>query len=102
MIPQATWTNGLVVVADGLRATIPGPVPDARWEDLGASGEMAAEDGWSSHVLREFNRAVRGDCAASIAYDEGVGSPAVSLAGYASAARGGAPVGVAEMLPAGL
>jgi len=102
MIPQATWTNGLAVIADGLRATIAGPVPDVRWETLDGAGEMAAEDGWSSHVLREFIDAVKGDCPASIPYEEGMRSLAVSLAGYASTARGGAPVGVGEMLPADL
>ncbi|MGD9497419.1 MAG: Gfo/Idh/MocA family protein [Armatimonadota bacterium] len=99
MMPQATWSNGLTVVAEGLRASIAGPVPDARWETLDGAGEMAAEDGWSSHVLSEFIGALAGECAASIPYEEGVRSLAVSLAGYASARRGGRPVAVAEMLP---
>ena len=102
MVPQASWTNGMTVVAEGARVHIAGPTPDISWETEEGTGEMPAEEDWSAHILVEFVRAVAAGGAVSGPYAAGVRTLAVSLAGDASAARGGEPVTVAEMLPAQL
>lgn len=99
MVPQGRWTNGMTVVADGLRAHIAGPPPDLSWETLEDTGSMPAGEGWEAPVLEEFIEAALGRCAASVPYEEGLQSLAVSVAAYRSAERGGEPVRVAELLP---
>lgn len=98
MVPQGSWTNGMTVAAEGLSASIGGPVPDLAWESLRSRGAARPERGWSSQVLLEFIGATLVRCEASVPYEEGMRSLAVSLAACRSAEGGGAPVAPAEMI----
>ncbi len=90
MIPQAKWDNGFRVVAEGLFITIDSGA--AEWAGDEKGSESAGED-WTSYVLYDFLDAVaEGRGGSTVPYDEGVKSLAISLAGYESVARGGAPV----------
>ena len=90
MIPQAKWDNGFRVVAEGLFITIDGGAATWAGEEEGSEG--AGED-WTSYVLYDFLDAVKeGRKQTTVPYDEGIKSLAISLAGYASVERGGAPV----------
>lgn len=91
MVPQGKWDNGFRVVADGLLVTIEGP--HASWVG-DAEGSAKASDSWATNVLHEFLDAVLGRGEISVPYIEGVKSLAISVAGYESANRGGAPVAV--------
>ncbi|MEA3400221.1 MAG: Gfo/Idh/MocA family oxidoreductase [Armatimonadota bacterium] len=100
LVPQVAWDNGFKVVAEGALLTIDGP--SARWET--EDGEVAEEapDDWANTVLIQFVNAVQGAGEATIPYEEGVKSLAISLAGYESVDRGNAPVELSEILPEGL
>lgn len=100
LIPQVAWDNGFKVVAENVLLTIDGP--NVKWTNEDGAYEEKAPDRWYDEALIEFVRAVKGEGAATIPYEEGVKSLAISLAGYESAARGNAPVELAEILPAGL
>lgn len=100
LVPQVKWDNGFKVVAEGALLTIDGPSANWTTED-GDVAEQAPSD-WYDAVLVEFTDAVAGKGEATIPYEEGVKSLAISLAGYESVARGNAPVEIAEILPAGL
>ena len=96
MIPQAKWDNGFKVVAEGLLITIDGANTAWAGED---EGSMAAGADWASYVLYDFLDAVKeGRKQATVPYDEGVKSLAISLAGYASVERGGAAICPQELL----
>ena len=96
MIPQAKWDNGFKVVAEGLMITIDGG--SATWQGDEEGSEAAGED-WPSYVLYDFLDAViEGRSQTTVPYDEGVKSLAISLAGYASVGRGGAPVDPRELI----
>lgn len=98
LVPQGTWDVGFKVVADGLLFTISGP--NASWVG-DEQGEMQAPSDWATYVQKDFIDAVLAGRPASIPYDEGVKSLAVSIAGYESVRRGGAPVRLAELLAPG-
>ena len=100
LVPQVAWDNGFKVVAEGAMLTIDGP--NANWTT--ADGETAekAPDNWADAVLIEFVDAVQGKGEATVPYEEGVKSLAVSLAGYESVNRGNARVEIAEILPEGI
>ncbi|NLC58757.1 MAG: Gfo/Idh/MocA family oxidoreductase [Armatimonadetes bacterium] len=95
LVPQKAWDVGFKVVADGLLVTIEGA--NARWTG-DEEGEMNAGDDWPSYVLYEFFDAVKAGKKTDIPYAEGVRSLAISLAGYESVQRGGAPVSLAELI----
>ncbi len=100
LVPQVKWDNGFKVVAEGALVTIDGP--SASWENEDGEFEEQAPDNWADAVLVEFVNAVMGEAEATIPYEEGVRSLAISLAGYESVERGNAPVEIAEILPEGL
>ncbi len=100
LVPQVAWDNGFKVVADGALLTIDGP--NASWKTDDGDVEEAAPDNWADLVLVEFVNAVMGEGEASIPYEEGVKSLAISLAGYESVDRGCEPVEIAEILPEGI
>jgi len=95
MVPQGKWDNGFKVVADGLLITIDGA--NASWVG-DEEGEMIADKDWTSLVLYDFLDSVKEGKKASVPYDEGIRSLAISIAGYASVERGGAPVDPRELL----
>ena len=99
LVPQAAWDVGFKVVADGLLVTIDGA--SARWVG-DEEGQASPPDDWVNAVLYEFLDAVQGQGRTSVPYEEGVRSLALSVAGYESEQRGGAPVKIADLLPAGL
>jgi predicted dehydrogenase len=96
LVPQAKWDVGFKVVADGLIITIEGA--NASWAGDTEGSEAAPAD-WANYVLGEFlDVAKAGGTATSVPYLEGVKSLAISIAGYESMKRGGAPVKLAELL----
>lgn len=95
LVPQAAWDVGFKVVADGLLATISGP--SAKWVG-DEEGEMEAPANWATYVQKDFIDAVIAGRPATIPYDEGVKSLAVSVAGYESVKRGGAPVKLSDLI----
>ncbi len=96
LVPQATWDVGFKVVADGLLVTIEGP--DASWVG-DEEGAMKAGEDWPEYVLYElYDQVIAGSTQTSVPYLEGVKSLAISLAGYESVNRGGAPVNIADLL----
>ncbi len=96
MVPGTTWSNGFHIVADDVLLTLDGG--SARWAGK-EQGSVEAGKNWQSYVLYDFLDAVRdGRAAATVPYDEGVRSLAISLAGYESAKRGGAAVCPAELI----
>jgi predicted dehydrogenase len=95
MVPQATWDVGFKVVADGILATVNDASASWVGED---SASLAAPADWVNYVLRDFVAAVIAGRPASVPYEEGVRSLAISLAGYESVARGGAPVRLADLV----
>jgi len=95
MVPQAKWDNGFKVVADGMMVTIDGA--NANWAG-DEQGEMQAGKDWPSYVLYDFLDSVKAGKKAKVPYDEGVKSLAISIAGYASVEKGGAPVDPRELL----
>jgi predicted dehydrogenase len=96
LVPQAAWDVGFKVVGDGLLVTIDGP--NARWVG-DVEGEMKAPDTWANLVLAEFLDVVKaGGTETSVPYLEGVKSLAISVAGYESVKRGGAPVKLADLI----
>ncbi len=97
LVPQVKWDNGFKVVAEGALVTIDGP--NASWESEDGEYEEAAPGDWADAVLTQFVDAVQGRGEATVPYEEGVRSLAISLAGYESVARGNAPVELAEILP---
>jgi predicted dehydrogenase len=99
IVPQATWDVGFKVVADGLLITIDGA--NATWSG-DEQGSMSAGDDWPAYVLREFTDAVASGGTTSVPYEEGIKSLAVSIAGYESVRKGGCPVDLKDILPAGL
>ncbi len=100
LVPQVKWDNGFKVIAEGAMVTIDGPNVNYTNED-GEVSEQAPSD-WYDAVLVEFTDAVAGEGQATIPYEEGVKSLAISLAGYESVKRGNAPVELAEIMPAGI
>ncbi len=100
LVPQVSWDNGFKVVAEGALVTIDGP--DASWQSEDGEFEEAAPSGWYDTGLTQFVDAVQGKGEATIPYEEGVKSLAISVAGYESVNRGGAAVELAEILPDGL
>ncbi len=100
LVPQVAWDNGFKVVAENALLTIEGA--NVRWKNEAGPFEAQAPGDWANAVLVEFVRAVKGEGTASVPYEEGVKSLAISLAGYESVKRGHAPVELAELLPAGL
>jgi len=97
LVPQVKWDNGFKVVAEGALVTIDGP--NASWQNEDGEFAEAAPGNWYDAVLTQFTDAVQGTGAATIPYEEGVKSLAISLAGYESVARGNVPVELAEILP---
>lgn len=95
LVPQAAWDVGFKVVAAGLLVTIEGA--NASWVG-DEEGEMKAPDDWATYVQKDFISAVVEGRPAGIPYDEGVKSLAVSIAGYKSVERGGAPVKLSELV----
>jgi len=96
MIPQAKWDNGFKVIAEGLLITIDGA--SASWAGEEEDSMQAGAD-WPSYVLYDFLDAVKsGRTDTTVPYDEGVKSLAISVAGYASVERGGAPVDPRELM----
>ncbi|HHX40201.1 MAG TPA: Gfo/Idh/MocA family oxidoreductase [Armatimonadetes bacterium] len=95
LVPQKSWDVGFKVVADGLLVTIEGA--NARWVG-DEEGEMKAGANYPAYVLYEFFDAVMAGKKTEIPYAEGVRSLAVSLAGYESVKRGGAPVALSELV----
>lgn len=95
LVPQAAWDMGFKVVADGLLVTIEGA--SAKWVG-DEEGEMEAPKDWATYVQKDFIEAVIAGRPAGIPYDEGVKSLAISIAGYESVKRGGAPVKLAELI----
>ncbi|MCC7491791.1 MAG: Gfo/Idh/MocA family oxidoreductase [Fimbriimonadaceae bacterium] len=100
LVPQVAWDNGFKVVAENAMLTIEGP--NVRWQNEDGAYNAQADPSWVNAVLVEFVQAVQGQGTASVPYDEGIKSLAVSLAGYESVRRGGAAVELAELLPAGI
>ena len=84
------------MVAEGALVTIDGP--NVSWQARMASSRGRARQLYDA-VLTQFVDAVQGKGEATIPYEEGVKSLAVSLAGYESVARGSVPVELAEILP---
>lgn len=97
LVPQVKWDNGFKVVAEGALVTIDGP--NVSWQSEDGEFSEVAPDNWYDAVLTQFVDAVQGKGEATIPYEEGVKSLAVSLAGYESVARGSVPVELAEILP---
>ncbi len=96
IVPQGTWDVGFKVVADGLLVTIEGP--NARWSG-DEEGEVQAAENWNEYVLYDlYDTIIAGSTETTVPYIEGVKSLAISLAGYESVNRGGAPVAVADLL----
>lgn len=96
MVPGTAWDNGFRIVAAGLIVTI--DQGNVRWRG-DESGKVAAGDNWPSYVLYDFFDAVlEGRSAATVPYEEGIRSLAISLAGYASAENNGAPVCPADLI----
>ena len=96
IVPQGSWDVGFKVVADGLLVTIEGP--NARWSG-DEEGEMEAGENWNEYVLYDlYDTVIAGRTETTVPYIEGVRSLAISLAGYESVSRGGAPVAVADLL----
>ncbi|MBN2452340.1 MAG: Gfo/Idh/MocA family oxidoreductase [Lentisphaeria bacterium] len=95
MVPGTAWDCGFRIVAEGLIVTIEGG--DVRWRGS-EEGTEAAGENWPSYVLYDFLDAVLEGRPSAVPYDEGVRSLAISLAGYASAEAGGAPVATADIL----
>jgi len=96
MIPQVEWDSGFKIVAEGILVTLDGP--NASWASA-ESGTCPAGADWASYVLYDFIDAVKqGRKRSTVPYDEGVKSLAISIAGYASVAKGGAPVSPQQLL----
>ncbi len=95
MVPGTAWDAGFRIVADGLIVTIDGGNVSWRGSE---QGSLEAGENWPSYVLYDFLDAVLEGRPAAVPYDEGVRSLAVSVAGYASVARGGRPVSVPRLL----
>lgn len=96
IVPQAKWDVGFKVVADGLIVTIEGA--NASWAG-DEEGAMQAPADWANYVLGELFDVVKaGGTETSVPYSEGVKSLAISIAGYESMKRGGAPVALAELV----
>jgi predicted dehydrogenase len=100
LVPQVAWDNGFKVVAEGALLTIDGA--SASWTTDEGETDEPAPDNWHDAVLVEFTDAVAGKVEASIPYEEGVKSLAISLAGYESVERGSEPVELAEIMPEGI
>ncbi|MGD9496787.1 MAG: Gfo/Idh/MocA family protein [Armatimonadota bacterium] len=100
LVPQVKWDNGFKVVAEGALVTIDGP--HASWHNEDGEFNQEAPARWYDAVLIEFVNAVQGKGTASVPYEQGVRSLALSLAGYESVARGNVPVELAEILAEGL
>jgi predicted dehydrogenase len=100
LVPQVKWDNGFKVVAEGAMVTIDGA--NAKWTTSEGDFEEQAASDWYDAVLVEFTDAVASGGMTTIPYEEGVKSLAISLAGYESVARGGAPVELAEIMPEGI
>ncbi len=99
LVPQAAWDVGFKVVADGLLVTLEGA--SARWVG-DEEGKAQPPEDWANYVLYEFLDAVQGKGEVSVPYVEGLKSLALSVGGYESVKRGGAPVNIAELLPEGI
>lgn len=96
IVPQAKWDIGFKVVAEGLLVTIDGA--NASWSG-DEEGSLTAPEDWPAGVLYEFLDVVKaGGTETSVPYIEGLKSLAISIAGYESMKRGGAPVEIAELL----
>lgn len=95
IVPQAKWDVGFKVVCDGLIVTIEGANASYAGE---LEEQLRAPDDWATYVQRDFIDAVIAGRPAGIPYDEGVESLAVSIAGYESVNRGGAPVKLADLV----
>jgi len=95
MVPGTAWDAGFRIVADGLIVTIDGGNVSWRGQE---QGSLEAGENWVSYVLYDFLDAVIEGRPAKVPYDEGVRSLAISVAGYASVARGGRPVSVPRLL----
>lgn len=97
LVPQAKWDMGFKVIAEGLLITIDGPNAIVVSKD--GEERMDADDDWTDGVLFNFLDVVAaGGTETEVPYIEGVKSLAVSVAGYESVARGGAPVTIEELL----
>ena len=98
MVPGTQWNSGVTVVADDLLVTFAGG--DATWAGA-EQGSLGAGENWPSYVLYDFLDAViEGRERATVPYDEGVRSLAISIASYESVARGGVPVDPRELIVA--
>lgn len=95
MVPQAAWDNGFKVVADGLLVTLEGA--NARWVG-DVKGEQPSSKDWPNFVLNDFIEAVKTGGQPTVPYTEGVKSLAISIAGYESVRRGGAPVKLSDLI----